>query len=133
MQKFTTFLMFSGDAEEAMTFYTGIFANSSIVNIKRYKAGEPGKEGSVMHATFSLNGQEFMCIDSAVTHAFTFTPAISIYVSFDNEAELDKVFDVLAKGGKVMMPLGAYPFSKKFGWCADKFGVSWQLSIDSKA
>lgn len=129
MQKFTTFLMFTGNAEEAMHFYTSLFSNSKIESITRYKANEMGKEGTVMHATFSLNGQEFMCIDSPAVHAFTFTPAISIYVTFDMEDEIDKVFAALSKEGQVMMPLNAYPFSKKLAWCADKFGVSWQLSL----
>jgi len=129
MQKFVTFLMFEGKAEEAMTFYTDLFKNSAIVNIKRYSASGPGVEGSVMHATFELNGQQFMAIDSAGKHAFTFTPSISIYVNCENEAELDRVYNSLTDGGSAMMPLGNYGFSKKFGWVSDKFGVSWQLNL----
>ena len=85
----------------------------------------------MQHATFTLNGQQFMCIDSHVSHGFSFTPAMSLFVSIDNESELDSVFEKLSEGGKIMMPLGAYPFSKKFAWFADKFGVSWQLSLTS--
>jgi predicted 3-demethylubiquinone-9 3-methyltransferase (glyoxalase superfamily) len=129
MQKITTFLMFEGKAEEAMNLYTSLFKGSQIVNITRYGPGEAGAEGSVMHATFTLNGQEFMAIDSSMKHEFTFTPSMSLYVRCESEAEIDALFATLSQGGKVMMPLDRYPFSQKFGWLADKFGVSWQLSM----
>jgi predicted 3-demethylubiquinone-9 3-methyltransferase (glyoxalase superfamily) len=128
-QKITTFLMFEGKAEEAMTFYMSLFPNSRVVSIKRYGAGEAGPEGSVMHAVFSLNGQEYMCIDSPVKHAFTFTPSISLFVTCSEEAEIDTLFAKLSDGGQVMMGLDKYPFSEKFAWTADRFGVSWQLSL----
>ncbi|MBS4208449.1 VOC family protein [Bacillus sp. FJAT-50079] len=76
-----------------------------------------------MHATFSLNGQEFMCIGSYVKHEFPFTPSISLYINCDSEVEIDHVFGKLSEGGKVLMPLTAYPFSKKFAWVAHKFAV----------
>ena len=128
-QKITTFLMFEGKAEEAMTFYMSLFPNSRVVSIKRYGAGEAGPEGSVMHAVFSLNGQEYMCIDSPAKHAFTFTPSISLFVTCSEEAEVDTLFAKLSEGGQVMMPLDKYPFSEKFAWTSDRFGVSWQLSL----
>ena len=128
-QKFTTFLMFDGKAEEAMNFYTSLFDQSEIVNISRYDENGPGKEGTVIHATFTLNGQEFMCIDSYVNHNFTFTPAMSLYVTCETEEEIETVFHKLAQDGAILMPLGAYPFSKKFGWLNDKYGVSWQLTL----
>ncbi|MGG0649016.1 VOC family protein [Bacillus mycoides] len=128
-QKITTFLMFEGKAEEAMNFYTSLFNQSEIVSISRYDENGPGKEGTVIHATFTLNGQEFMCIDSYVKHDFTFTPAMSLYVTCDTEEEIETVFNKLAQDGKVLMPLGSYPFSKKFGWLNDKYGVSWQLTF----
>lgn len=130
-QKITTFLMFDGNAEEAMTLYTSLFDQSEIINISRYGANEPGKEGTVMHATFTLNGQEFMCIDSSVKHEFTFTPSMSLYVNCDTEAEIDEVFNKLAQEGEVLMPLAVYPFSKKFGWLNDMYGVSWQLNFSA--
>ncbi len=129
-QKITTFLMFSGSAEEAMNFYISLFDQSEIINITRYGVNEAGKEGTVLHATFSLNDQEFMCIDSSVEHGFTFTPAISLYVKCDTENEIDRLFDRLSQDGKVYMPLSAYPFSERFGWVEDKYGVSWQLSLE---
>ncbi|HEY8918776.1 MAG TPA: VOC family protein [Chitinophaga sp.] len=131
MQKITTFLMFEGQAEAALNFYISLFKDSKVINISRYGPNEMGAEGSVMHATFSLNGQQFMAIDSNVKHGFTFTPAISLYVTCETEQEIDTLFAQLSAGGKVMMPLGKYPFSNKFGWVGDQFGVSWQLSLIS--
>jgi predicted 3-demethylubiquinone-9 3-methyltransferase (glyoxalase superfamily) len=83
-----------------------------------------------MHAKFTLSGREFMCIDSAVKHQFTFTPAMSLYVDCSSEDEVEKLFGALSESGQVLMPLGAYPFSKKYAWLSDKFGVSWQLSYN---
>lgn len=132
-QKITTFLMFQEDnAEEAMNFYVTLFDNSEIVSITRYGANEAGKEGTVMHAIFSLNGQEYMCIDSSVKHEFAFTPAMSLYVTCDTEDEINKLFGNLSEGGKILMPLRAYPFSERFGWVNDKYGVSWQLTFEKK-
>lgn len=128
-QKITTFLMFSGQAEEAMNHYISIFDQSEIISIERYGANEDGAEGTVKHAAFSLNGQMFMCIDSSVKHDFTFTPAISLYVTCDSEDEIVRFFEKLSQDGTVLMPLAAYPFSEKFGWVQDKFGVSWQLNL----
>ena len=82
-----------------------------------------------MKAGFTLAGQEYLCIDSQIAHGFSFTPAISIYVNCVSEQEIDNLFSKLSDGGAVMMPLSSYPFSEKFGWCSDKFGVSWQLNL----
>lgn len=73
-----------------------------------------------------------MCIDSSIKHEFTFTPAISLYVTCDTEEEIDEAFEKLSEDGGVLMPLAAYPFSEKFGWVADKYGVTWQLNLASK-
>jgi predicted 3-demethylubiquinone-9 3-methyltransferase (glyoxalase superfamily) len=124
-----TFLMFEGKAEEAMNFYVSLFDDARVTGIRRYGAGEAGAEGSVMHASFTLRGQNFMCIDSPAKHAFTFTPSVSIFVTCGAEAEVDALFAKLSAGGSVLMPLAAYPFSRKFAWLADRYGVSWQLSL----
>ncbi|MBP2240939.1 putative 3-demethylubiquinone-9 3-methyltransferase (glyoxalase superfamily) [Cytobacillus eiseniae] len=130
MEKVIPFLMFqNGKAEEAMNFYTSLIEDSEITNIIRYGANESGDEGTVMQATFTLKGQEFMCIDSHVTHQFAFTPSFSIYVTCHTENELDTLYQKLSEGGQELMPLGDYGFSKKFGWVNDKFGVSWQLDL----
>jgi predicted 3-demethylubiquinone-9 3-methyltransferase (glyoxalase superfamily) len=128
-QKITTFLMFEGVAEEAMTFYTSLFDDAEIVNVTRYGPDGTGKEGSVQHATFSLAGQQFMCIDSPAHHDFTFTPAISLFVQCEDEAEIDRLHAALTEQGTELMPLGNYGFSAKFAWLNDRFGVSWQLNL----
>ena len=76
--------------------------------------------------------KEYMAMDSNLLHQFTFTPAISIFVTCETEKEIDTLFKMLSDGGSVFMELNKYPFSEKFGWVEDKFGVSWQLNLDSK-
>lgn len=127
-KRITTFLMFEGKAEEAMRFYTSLFPSSGITRIQRYGPEGPGAEGSVVHATFTLGGQEFMAIDSA-GHAFSFTPSTSLFIDCESEAEIDRLFAELSRGGQVMMPLGPYPFATKYAWISDRFGVSWQLNF----
>lgn len=129
MQKITTFLMFEGQAEAAVNLYTSLFPDSEIIHINRYDADGMGAEGTTQHVIFSLNGQTFMALDSHVHHDFSFTPAISLYVTCADEAEIDRIYAALVEGGEIMMPLDAYPFSAKFAWISDKFGVSWQLSL----
>src|SRR5699024_9991354 len=117
MKKVTPFLMFQdGKAEEAMKYYISLIEDSEIANIVKYGANELGPEGTVMQATFTLKGQEFMCIDSHIEHQFSFTPSFSIYVTCDSEEEVDKLYQGISKDGQVLMPLGDYGFSKKFGW-----------------
>lgn len=136
--QFAPCLMFVGEqcgrAEEAMKLYTPPFKNSRVVEITRFGAGEArDAEGTVKHATFSLNGREFMAQDSAGPHQFGFTPATSIFVTCESEAEVDAAFEALSSGGRILMPLGAYPFSETFGWLNDRFGVSWQLNLARRA
>jgi predicted 3-demethylubiquinone-9 3-methyltransferase (glyoxalase superfamily) len=125
MQKITTFLMFEGKAQEAINFYISLFKDSKIISLQR----NPDNDQLIQLATISLNGQQFMCIDSSTAHAFTFTPAMSLYVTCDSEEEIDELYKQLSNDGKVLMPLDKYPFSNKFGWVADKFGVTWQLNL----
>jgi predicted 3-demethylubiquinone-9 3-methyltransferase (glyoxalase superfamily) len=121
--------MFDGAAEEAMKFYVSLFKGSEIRHIERYGPREPGKEGSVKIADFTLAEHRLRCIDSPGKHAFTFTPSISLFVECEDEPELDRVFKELSAGGAVLMPLDNYGFSTKFAWVNDRFGVSWQLNL----
>jgi predicted 3-demethylubiquinone-9 3-methyltransferase (glyoxalase superfamily) len=124
----STFLMFQkGDAEEAMNFYVSLLPGSSITSIERFGPDGPGKDGSVMTGILDLKGHTVMFLDSPVKHAFTFTPAASLFVECDGEEEVDRLFAALSDGGQVLMPLAAYPFAKRFAWINDRFGVSWQL------
>ena len=126
-----TFLTFQKeDAEQAMNFYIGLFENSKIDNIKRWGNEGPGKEGTILHATFNLNGKLFMCSDSPAIHDWGFTPAVSNYVECKDESELERLFTKLSENGKIMMPLNNYGFSERFGFVEDRFGVSWQLNLN---
>ncbi|MGX7676894.1 VOC family protein [Plantactinospora sp. DSM 117369] len=133
-QKVTPFLMFQdGRAEEAMAFYTSLFDDGEVLAVDRYGPGEDGAEGTVRHATFRLGGQQYMCIDSSVTHGFGFTPAVSLHVTCESEKEIDHLYGALVERGQELMPLGSYGFSAKFGWVNDRFGVSWQLTLPTEA
>ena len=81
------------------------------------------------HLMFTGDATAALAIDSPVTHAFTFTPSMSLFVDCDSAATLDSAFARLAQGGHVYMPIAVYGFSRRFGWCSDRFGVSWQLNL----
>ena len=124
------FLMFQGGtAGAALDLYCATFPDSRVVRVERYVEGGGGPAGTIQVAVFTLCGSEFMCSDSPIKHGFSFTPASSTFVDFDSVAELERAFATLAEGGGVLMPLGNYGFSKRFGWLNDRFGVSWQLNL----
>ncbi len=125
----STFLTFQeNNAEEAMNFYVGLFDNSEVVDVKRYGEGGPAKPGTILVASFRLNGMDFKCSDSFVQHAWDFTPGVSVFVDCTSTEELERLFKGLSEGGQVMMPLDNYGFSQRFGFVEDRFGVSWQLN-----
>lgn len=115
MPKITPFLWFDNNAEEAIKFYTSIFKNSKVGNVTRYGDAGPGPKGSVMSATFELEGQEYMALNGG-PH-FKFTEAISMFVSVDTQQEVDELWDKLSAGGQ----------KSQCGWLKDKFGLSWQI------
>jgi predicted 3-demethylubiquinone-9 3-methyltransferase (glyoxalase superfamily) len=115
MQKITPFLWFDGRAEEAMNFYVSIFRNSKIGEVRRWSGGGPMPAGSVMSASFELDGQPFHALNGGPQYQFT--PAISMFVSCESQAEVDELWDKLVEGGK----------PSRCGWLIDKFGLSWQI------
>ena len=115
MQKITPFLWFDDKAEEAMNFYVSIFKNSKIVSVTRYGEGGPGPKGTVMTATFQLDGQEFMALNGG-PH-FKFTEAISFFVNCETQEEVDEFWEKLSEGGE----------KSRCGWLKDKYGLSWQI------
>jgi predicted 3-demethylubiquinone-9 3-methyltransferase (glyoxalase superfamily) len=127
MQKITPFLWFDDQAEEAVNFYTSIFKDSKVGTITRMGEEVPGPKGKVMTITFQLAGGEFMALNGGPV--FNFTPAVSFFVTCETQEEIDGLFDKLSQGGTVLMELDKYPFSEKFGWVQDRFGVSWQLNL----
>ena len=116
-----------GKAEEAMNLYVSSFESSRVLHVERFAPED--EESGIKRATFLLAGREHIAMDSGGNHAFTFTPAMSIFVDFDEESELEAAFAGLSQGATVLMPLQAYPFSPKFVWLEDRFGVSWQLNL----
>jgi predicted 3-demethylubiquinone-9 3-methyltransferase (glyoxalase superfamily) len=114
-QKISLCLWFYDNAEEAMHFYLSIFRNSKMVSISRYGDAGPGPKGSVMSANFQLEGQDFIALNGGP--AFTFSPAISFFVSCDTQGEIDRFWEKLSEGGE----------QQQCGWLKDKFGVSWQV------
>lgn len=121
--------MFTGDANAALEFYAAVFPEFHVQRVERYGPGEPGPEGTVKRADVAFGEHALVVIDSPVKHAFTFTPAMSLFVDCDTEAHLDAAFERLVQGGRVYMPVADYGFSRRFGWCSDRFGVSWQLNL----
>jgi predicted 3-demethylubiquinone-9 3-methyltransferase (glyoxalase superfamily) len=121
--------MFDGQAEEAIRFYVSLFPGSEIIGITRYGPNEAGAEGTVMRATFSIAGQSIMCTDSIVRHAFTFTPAMSFFVTCESDDEIRRLASALSADGNTLMPLGSYGFSHQFTWVSDRYGISWQLNL----
>lgn len=129
LQRLTPFLMFqNGDAEEAMTFYIGLFDDGEVLTVDRYGPGEHVPEGGIRLAVFTVAGQQVRCIDSPAVHEFGFTPSMSLFVRCASREELEKLWAALAEGGTPLMPLDDYGFGP-FGWTNDRFGVSWQLIL----
>jgi predicted 3-demethylubiquinone-9 3-methyltransferase (glyoxalase superfamily) len=130
MTKVSTHLMFqNGTARAAMKLYQTVFPNFLVVSTENYGTDAGDAAGWIKTANVDFAGHPIMIIDSPAPHAFDFTPSMSLFVDFDTSAALDAAFAALSSPGKVMMPLGNYGFSERFGWVADKFGVSWQLNL----
>ena len=116
MHKITPFLWFDDKAEEAMNFYVSIFKNSKVGSVTRYGDAGPGSKGTVMSATFQLDGQDFFALNGGPL--FKFTEAISFFVNCETQEEVDELWEKLTAGG------GA---PQRCGWLKDKYGLSWQI------
>lgn len=126
----TPFLMYQGGvARQAMDLYVSLFPGSEIEEMELYGPEGPGPEGTVKLAAIRIAGQRILCIDSPAPHEFDFTPSTSLFVDCTSEEELERLFEKLSEEGQVMMPPGDYGFSRRFTWCADRFGVSWQINL----
>ena len=121
MQKITPFLWFNNNVAQASDFYTSTFKNSVIVE-KRDIGG-----GKIQSATISIDGSEIILFNGGPM--FTINPSISFFVNRSSPQELDHLWSIFSDGGKILMPMGKYPFSEKYGWLQDKFGVSWQFNL----
>lgn len=131
MNKVTPNLWFDGDAEQAVDRYTGLFDESSVGRINRYDeamaqaSGQP--EGSAMTVAFELEGQAFVALNGG--DQFPFNPSVSFIVNCSTVEEVDHLWAELSAGGHTHMPLDSYPFSERYGWTDDEYGVSWQLIL----
>ena len=114
-QKITPFLWYTNQAEEAVNFYTSVFKNSKINTLTRYSDAGPGPKGSVMTASFEIEGQEFVALNGGPLYKFT--PAVSFVINCETQEEVDHFWEKLSAGGKM----------DRCGWLTDKFGLSWQV------
>jgi predicted 3-demethylubiquinone-9 3-methyltransferase (glyoxalase superfamily) len=113
--RITTFLTFAGQAEEAVAFYTSIFDNAKVLSTTKYGEAGPGEPGSLMSASFELDGQEFYALNGGPS--FTFSQGISLFVDCETQDEVDRYWEKLSEGGE----------PGPCGWLTDRFGVSWQV------
>lgn len=127
--KISACLWFDDQAEEAANFYVSIFENAEVLDFTPYLVETPSDKpvGSTMTVDFELEDQRFIALNGG-SH-FTPNPSISFFVNCDTEEEVDRLWEKLSNGGMSLMPLDSYPFSDKYGWVQDKYGVSWQLIL----
>lgn len=134
MQKIVPHLWFDKEAKQAAAFYTSVFDGGNIISSTVLRNTPSGNCDLI---TFQIEGQEFMCISAGPY--FKLNPSISFFVNVDPAREanpkekINRLWAALSEGGKVLMPLGEYSFSKWYGWVEDKFGVSWQLILTDPA
>lgn len=126
MTQIRPFLMFQGAvAAQAIDLYLAAFPDGAVVSSQPH----PETAKGIMLAELDLAGQRVLVSDSAVDHAFDFTPSSSLFVDVDSRAELERLVEILGEGGGTLMPLDDYGFSTAFAWVNDRFGVSWQLNL----
>lgn len=134
MQKIITSIWFDKEALEAAKFYSDIFEKSEISRVTNYDeadrqaAGQP--EGAVLSVEFALNGQQFIGINGGPI--FQQNPSVSLFIHCKTAEDVDSFYDKLSAGGEVMMELAEYPFSKRYAFLKDKYGVSWQVILSDR-
>lgn len=128
MQKIVPHLWFDKEAVEAADFYMSLFEDSKLIN-KTILHNTPS--GTVDMLTISLAGQEFMLISAGPY--FKFTPAVSFLVYCSTESRVDFLYEKLTESGNVLMELDSYPFSKRYAWVGDRYGLSWQIMYTDDA
>ena len=125
MKSATTFLMFQGQANEAIQQYQQWFSELQVDSLTYMENSQ-----QVAMAVLHLKGLKIMVNDSVIQHNFTFTPSTSIFVECESVEEIDSLVAQILESGQALMPLDNYGFSKKFAWIQDRFGVSWQLTYN---
>ena len=124
MEKITPHLWFDTQAREAGDFYASVFPNSRVKNVTTL---DNTPSGTVDIVDVELCGQEFTLLSAGPL--FKFNPSISFLVACETKEEVDLLFSSLSNGGKALMELGAYPFSERYGWAQDRYGLSWQVML----
>jgi len=114
-----TCIWFDGNAKEAFNYYQNIFKEIELLSENPFAV------------VYNLYGRRFMHLNGGPGHPVS--PAISFYIMADSNEEAETIWHQLIVNGKVLMPLNEYPWSKKYGWCADKYGVNWQIIVDYKS
>lgn len=134
MQTIVPHLWYDDQAEQAAQFYCSLFRDASLGEVTHYgKAGfdlHGQPEGKVLSVPFTLGGDTLVAINGG-PH-FRFTPAISLFVVLETAAEVDTIWNGLVEGGGVMMPLDRYPWSERYGWLSDRYGLSWQVMLGKR-
>ncbi|MEZ6187144.1 MAG: VOC family protein [Planctomycetota bacterium] len=124
-------LWFDDQAEEAARLYSGLLPGGRILGASRYpeSCDNPSQKprGSVMTVEFELAGQPFTALNGGPL--FTPNPSVSFFLYAERADEVDRVYAALEPGGKALMPLGSYPWSERYGWIQDRFGISWQVML----
>ena len=123
----STHMMFQGTAGEAIELYQSVFPEFIVQRQRLHDDGE--MKGKVRLANVSFGNHSLIIFDSPPVHDFTFTPAMSLFVEFEDSDSLKQAFEILSENGEVAMPLDNCGFSPLFGWLQDQYGVSWQLSL----
>lgn len=126
MKRITPHLWFDKEAKQAAAFYTSLFEKSKITNATTLRETPSGDADVV---SLELAGQPFAMISAGPL--FKFNPSVSFLVGCDTKEEVDALWTALSKGGKALMELGAYPFSERYGWVEDRFGLSWQIMFNA--
>ena len=118
-RRISTYLWFDNNAEQAVEYYLSLFPGSRVTNVMRWGQDAGGPAGSVLAITFELAGQEYIALNGGPHHKFT--PAISLFVTCETQADVDALWSrFLATGGKEVA----------CGWLEDRFGLSWQIVPD---
>lgn len=128
MSNVSTFVMFQGNAQQAIDLYSELFPGFRVQLVQHYDEQDTGPR-RIKYAAIDFERHSLVFTDSPVSHDFSFTPAVSLHVNLATDAELERIFTRLAAGGEVLMPIDDYGFSARFGWLNDRFGLSWQLNV----
>jgi len=122
----TPFLMFQGGAEEAAELYASLFPEG------RFEVKTHAQDGDAQLLEVEIGGQRATFLESPPVHDFDLTPSFSFWVDCDEPAEVETLYAAFAEGGKVLMALDSYPFSPRYAWVVDRFGLSWQMAVKAE-